>query len=509
MVTDTFFDLQRFDEGDGVMTTTAALGATNAEAKDTLVGSSVNGGTFTWQNGSTFVNDGTAENPVYHLDTTGAEGTAAVTGSAQIALHGTRDGYSFAINETKNNWEVALKGSDNTITGDFSQEEGLYLLSGEATVKVYAGKSFDENVNNDQAYVKAANAADVPVTVSSDGSSAISYTLDNDKAAAVVVDNDDTAVFKGAYNTPAEMTLGAAASPNAEAASIPGVQFSGDASVVATSDNDVIISVKDSVRVGIAGDVWAFTNKSTRDNAVLVVDDSTGEVAAVAATKGVTVRADDDGIEKPVNVNGTQWDAIIASTLGAVPLEVDFDESGNATINNTVYNATAQEFVPRGTDADADKNGGVTVKGAAGATAEFATLTAAGVIANGATIRSAAANGADDIKVTLEADGIEAIKMGVTKPRTSDNTVINPTDYANDPDGPITISGDANKSFDVQAEEDVFSVSTTADIIAVDVHRIISTGTGTDNNPSYQRQRPPHHRRPQSILQRHGRRGRL
>lgn len=482
MVTDTFFDLQRFDDGDGAIATTA-LGAT--QNKDTLVGSSVNGGTFTWQNGSTFVNDGTAENPVYHLDTTATEGTAAVTGTTQIALHGTKDGYSFAVNENKTNWEIALQGSNNVVSGDFSQGEGAYGLNGEATVKVYAGKSFDEDANTgEHIYVKAANAANVPVTVSSDGSTTVNFALDNTNAAAIVVDGNDTAVFKGANAAPAEMTLGAAATPNAEAASIPGVKFYGEASVTANEGYDVVINAKDSVGVSVAGDLWSFTNKSTRDDAVLVIDDATGEVITATATKGVTVTADDDGIEAPVNVNGTQWDAIIASTVG-VALPVIFDETGNATINNVVYDNTAQAFVPRGTDADADKNGGVTVKGAAGATAEFATLTAAGVIANGTTIQSNAVNGADDIKVTLEAGGIEAIKMGVTKPRTSDNTVINPTDYANDPDGPITISGDANKSFDVQAEEDVFSVSTTADSIAVNVNRVITTGTGTDNDPRY------------------------
>lgn len=468
MVTDTFFDLQRF-------------------ADDTLVGSNVNGGTFTWQKVDpttgakvhTFVNDGTAENPVYHLDTTGA-GTTAVTGSAQIAFHGTRGGYSFTPNGDKSNWEVALQGSNNVVAGDFSQGDAAYGLNGEATVKVYAGRSFNESLNGSTTYVKAANGADVPVTVSSDGTTAIDYTLSNANAAAVVIDSNDTAVFTG--SGAAEMTLGTAATPDAQAASIPGVQFSGDASVNAsvTSDNiNLAVAVKDSVAVSVAGDRWTFTNKSTRDNATLVVDSNTGEVTNAFATKGVTVLANDDGIEAPVNVNGTQWDAIIASTLlSGARLPVFFDESGNATISNIVYDATEQEFVPR-------NNGGVTVNGAAGATAEFATITATGVIANGAKIQADAY--AEDIKVTLEADGISAIKMDVTKPRDTSGNIIDPTDYTNDPDGdgPITISGDANKTFDVQAEEDIFSVNTTADSIAVDVNRVISTGTGTDNDPRY------------------------
>ena len=73
MVTDTFFDLQRFDgeaagegnEAVGGNTLLTATGNDAAAPADTLVGGVVdNNVVFAWQNGNTFVNDGTEENPV-------------------------------------------------------------------------------------------------------------------------------------------------------------------------------------------------------------------------------------------------------------------------------------------------------------------------------------------------------------------------------------------------------------------------------------------------------------
>lgn len=415
MVTDTFFDLQRF-------------------ADDTLVGSSVDGGTFNWaevdettgERVHSFVNSGTAESPVYQLATTG--GVSAVTGSMQIALNGTKEGYSFAINEEKDNWEVAIKGTKNTLSGDFSQVDGSYGLAGEVDVTVLQNKTFNEAVNGSTTYVKA-GAADVAVKVESSSTTAINYTFDNVANVAIGVDNDDTAVFNGGANN---VSLGAAAGE--AAVSIPGVNFGGDATVTSNGSN-VNIAVKEGVQVEADEKRWVFDNKSSRDVSNVIIN-SSGDIALVSATKAADLYSDsgvDTSLAVVIGNSIASWDQITGN------INNTYDENNNAV-------APAIHFDKDG--AHINNAGEVTVKGSSGDHAGFATLTAAGIVANDVTIQ-AAEGGLSTFAVDLsETTGIDGIAV--------DNE-----------DAAVKIAGD--KSFNVKVgAKATYDVATTADDITFD-----------------------------------------
>jgi len=472
MVTDTFFDLQRF-------------------ADDTLVSSSLNGGTFRWQKNinagavvNTFNNVGTTENPVYQLNTSGdGTGDATVPGE-QISLQGTRAGYSVAFDATAADWETRIQGTNNVISEDTANSVPSYRLNGEMAVTVNrtGGRAFDETLNSSVTYVKAsdlgtaanATAGNPVVTVSSANTDAITYTFEDAANIAIGLDTNDTAVFKDTFVdanndgidddnilSADNITLGAA--PRADAATIRSVSFRGGDASVTSNGTDVDIAVKEDVEVFVGADeYWEFDNKSTRDNAHVIVQNDT-EVKAVSYTKTASLYSA-AGVDNPVAVNGTPWEQItgdIATATVSVDASnnvteaaaVRFDADGNASINNTFFNNTTGTVDPI-------VNGAVTVKGAAEKSAEFATITAAGVVANGASIQSNASI-ANNIKANLDAAGITGLEMDLA-------------------DGVVTVSGD--QSFDVKVNKDTFNVATTADSISFDVINVDNVATLSTNS---------------------------
>ena len=426
MVTDTFFDLQRFDDEPLLTTTSVANGS-----GDTIVGSSVNGGTFTWQNGSTFVNDGTDENPVYHPAATG--GVSAVTGSMQISLNGTKDGYNFAVNEAKNDWNVDIKGN-NTVTGDFSQGTGVYGLNGEVTVNVLQGKTFNETVNGSTTYVKAPNAAGVAVNVTAANTSSITYTFNNAANVAVGVDNNDTAIFNGgAFN----VTLGAAA--NEDSLKAQDVRINGDATVKSEGTN-VKIAVKDETWVRADNKYWVLDNKSARHTAEVVVN-AAGDVASVSATQAVSLLSA-DGIDNAtsVNIDGN------TSTWNQITGEIKTE--GLATDNDEFIPTVAAVFFDKD-GAHINNYGAVTVKSATGNHAGFAGLDSVGVVANDVTIQ-AVAGGFSTFAVDLsETTGIDGIAV-------------------DEEDTAIKVAGDA--AFEAKIGKETYQVATTADDITFEAN---------------------------------------
>lgn len=426
MVTDTFFDLQRFDD-EPLLT---ATNATNAPA-DTLVASSVNGGTFTWQNGSTFVNDGTAEAPVYHLATTG--GVSEVTGSMQIELDGTKAGYRFAVNEAKDDWNVSIKGSQNVITGDFSQDGGAYGLNGAADVTVYKNRAFDEIVNNSATYVKNSSAADVAVNVKASGTDAMTYTFNGASSVAVGVDSNDTAIFNGGATN---VTLGPVA--DADSVKVAGVYFNGDATVTSNGTN-VTIAAKENVPIYVDKKQWAFDNKSTRDVANVVVG-STGDVIAVSATKSADLFSA-SGIDTAINVSIDG----VESTWNQITGDIE-----NHLNENNQIDGAAIRFDKDG--AHVNNYGPVTVKSASGSNVGFAMLdSAAGIVANDVTIKGATAGGISTFAVDLSEGGDLVGIDGIA---------------VDNEDDTINVAGD--KSFNVQVGKKTYKVETTADDITFD-----------------------------------------
>lgn len=232
MVTEIFFDLQRF-------------------ADDTLVGSDEG---FTWGGGGSFGGTGDEDDPAY-LAATGASSFA----DTAIYLKGTTEGYSFTINEIKDDWEVSIAG-DNVIKGDFSKDEGAYGLDGEVTVKVFAdGEGFDAPVNESNAYI-IADGADVDVTIKAeDYSDEITYTFAKDADVMVYIDENDTAVFT-------------------------------DKATI-TAEEEAIIDVdEDGIHVGNTGSV---TVNGAEDTAISFAELPTDGVVV----NGATVKAEDSDIE--------------------------------------------------------------------------------------------------------------------------------------------------------------------------------------------------------------------
>ena len=419
---DTFFDLQRFDE---VLSTTA-LGATNAATEDTLVGTAEG---IIWKGGHSFAGAGTAEDPA-QMSTAGA----SVIASTQIYLNGTRDGYTFSVSQNASDWNVNVKGSDNVIAGAFSQDGSTYGLNGEVTVNVTAGKAFDETVNGEAAYIKASKNADVSATVTADGFSdgGLEYTFNNASSVAIGVDSNDTAVFNG---TSTDITLGAAA--NANTATIGGFAFGGNATVTSNGTN-LVAAVKGGTDVTVGEDTWEFTNKSTRQDAALLVD-ANGDVRAVSATRSAYVRNDiDTALTVNINGNATEWNQITGD-VGSV----SFDKDGAYVRNIEVVtdaNGTAQ-IAPI-------NEGAVTVAGN-GANATVGALTTAGVTANG-------------VKIQAVADSIDAFSVDLSE----GGTGIDGISFEYETDA-VKVTGD--QSFEVKAQNSSYSVATSADNITFEV----------------------------------------
>lgn len=347
MVTETFFDLQRF-------------------ADDTLVGSTVDG-SFRWAGGGSFggYSSGqtvTSSAPTY-LSTTGAASVALPT----IYFQGTDNGYSFTVNEAKSDWEVAIKGASNIVGGDYSNGTGAYLLSGEVTVTAQGTKDgFTETVNGAPVYFKTKNEQSF-VAAANNYSSAMTLTFDDGVANATVgVDSNDTVVFSGAAEKIAFTTD---TSEESTLASNP-LTFAAGATVVADGDDIAIHSGDNTITNAKTGEIIAYQANGTATV-------TSGDV--IAGVSGVTVTTS-DGFPDGLTINGTVWNSI----TGAMN-EIIFEEDGDAHVNNT---------------------GAVTVEGEADKYVGFSMLTTAGVTANGAQIRAVGASFAS-FAIQLEDDGIK------------------------------------------------------------------------------------------------------
>ena len=419
MVTDTFFDLQRF-------------------ADDTLV---ADNGTLKWQGGGTFVNDGTEESPVYHLAATG--GVSAVT-DTEIALDGTKAGYTFAVDGSQNDWAVSVKGTKNTITADFA--EGSYELNGNVDVAVSIGKTFDETVNGQATYVKASRVTGADVNISAAGTDAITYTFNTAIGGAVGVDSNDTAVFNGGA---ANVTLGPAASSDSMTAH--DIYFINDgtgSSTVTSSGTNVVIGVTEKTTVIADDKTWAFDNKSSRQVSDMVIN-ADGDVASVSATKEVSLVSGlypstaEVNNDLTVNINGTEqkWEQITGDIASGS------DAAGNATVSAIVFDKDGAKI-------NNVNDGAVTVKSSTGEHVGFSSLTAAGVVANDVTIQ-AVAGGFSTFAVDLTANtGIDGIAL-------------------DEIDTAVKVAGD--KEFEVKAEGATFNVATSADDITFDVEPSTNT----------------------------------
>lgn len=185
MVTDIFFDLQRF-------------------ADDTLVGGETQ---FTWKNGSRFAGSddpevtaeiGSADNPA-HMSTTGEEAVTLET----IHLNGTAAGYTLAIEEEKSVWEAQLQGTANVLTGNRTVANGSYGVTGDITLGIFGGKTFSETVNG--ASIIIPKKADGAVLLSaSTGNAGVDSINGLDMADAIHVTGDAdgyTAIFNKATGT--------------------------------------------------------------------------------------------------------------------------------------------------------------------------------------------------------------------------------------------------------------------------------------------------------------------
>ncbi len=410
MINETLFDLQRFD-GEGEMVTTSA--PANAP-EDTLVGSAEG---FTWQNGSTFVGNGTAEDPA-QLNTTG-KGTASIAGN-QIYLKGTKDGYGFAINEVKDEWDVDLQGTKNVISGDFSQAEGAYGLNGKAVINVKAGKTFNEILDSSATYVQNRNEAELPVTVESDGSSAINYTFADGVAnVAVGIDSNDKAVFAGAATN---VSLGAAA--QSDSISSVGLTFADDVTVTSVDGNVVVTSATNTI-TNANGEAFEFEASARKPVTI------TNGTVVSGATKGVTFKTN-DGIGTALTVNGVKWDAISGNMD-----EIRFDKEGNAHVSNTEIIESVESAIG---------DGSVTVKSADGGKVGFEALTTAGVVANNVTVQADNAS-ISTFAIDLDETGIEGLAF-------------------DQEDGAVKVSGDG--AFEVKAGKNTYNVATDADNITFD-----------------------------------------
>ena len=399
MGTDTFFDLQRFDGEEPVLMTTSAPANGASDAGDTLVGSAEG---FTWAGGGKFAGAGTEDDPAY-LSTKGA---SAIADTQEIYLKGTKDGYNLATARDADNWNLDIKGSKNVVSSELSQNDLVYGLDGKVTVNVLAGKAFDEKVNGSTASVKAKGDA-VPVTLESDGSTAINYTFaDGVSNVAVGVDSNDKVVFAGSAN---DVTL----SSNAVGGNFT---FADSVTVSGTSAGVINITTATNV-ISNPDDGESFEIDATKRNPVTF--NSQNEFSGV---KKDLVFNTTDGFSDGLTVNGVKWDAISGSMS-----QIKFDSAGNAHVANT---------------------GSVTVKSEDGGRIGFAEMSTAGVEVNGVKIQAAGASGFTTFGVDLDETGVEGIALDVA-------------------DSAVKVTGD--KAFDVTVGRNTYNVATTADDITFDV----------------------------------------
>lgn len=349
MVTENFFDLQRF-------------------ADDTLAGDTVNS-EFHWLGGHSFSGEGTEDSPV-QMVASGTSGATAAVDFPDIYLEGSESGYNFAVSQNTANWEVAIKGASNIIGGNFSDSTGAYKLEGVATVTAYANSTegFTENVNSQETYVKA-GSADVPFQVAADDftDTGLDYTFNNGVANVTVgVDGDDAAIFGGAASSVVFAT------GESFAGKTPALNFSASVTVTA-NDNDITYTTYENKITGadngsngaimiMSGTVGPDTATVTGPATIV----STGSISTGGHFIGLNTNvgfgyAGDSAFDNGITVDGTTWKQISGSLSQGI-------------------------FFVNGKNANVDNTGAATVVGEEGAQVSFTHLTTDGVVANGATI---------------------------------------------------------------------------------------------------------------------------
>ncbi|MBE8953879.1 MAG: hypothetical protein SR1Q7_12195 [Quinella sp. 1Q7] len=384
-MTENFFDLQRF--------------------ADDTIGYDTVSGEFVWKGGGSFAGgDGsTSLSPVY-LSAEGASGIEStviwLTGGASST-----DSYSFAVNLTADDWEVAIGGS-NIVGGDLSAGDGAYHLIGNVDITAYGGASqgFTETVNGAQAYVKAAGSNDVTFNLAADGNSTMTYTFAGGTSnLAVALDENDTAIFAG---------------------SVENVTFGTDTADTDTPDVGPM-TLAAGATVTAADDVISI---ATGDNTVTDAQGTVMEIQAASSTatltsdnvlSGISSATVTDTVEN-FTVNGAAWNLINGSIS-----HVQFDGDGNAHIDNT---------------------GSVTVSGVADNRAEFEVLPTVGVVVNDATIQAINSD-ETTFAAILDETGIKSIDL-------------------DDADGAVQISGDS--SFEVVNETSAYTINTSASYVGFD-----------------------------------------
>lgn len=373
MIRDTFFDLQRF-------------------ADDNLKRGEDG---FSWEGGASFAGTnsapdadaiGTANNAAY-LTAAGAStaGTATEVYLVGSSLSANPDGVgatSFTVEDSS--WEISLNDArDKVHVG----ADGLdSIISGEVDLTVAGGRRnvFNETINGTPVYIQSFDGT--TANIKADGAK-LTYTFDgidtntfNGTASndTIGLDNNVTAVFNAKTDN---VEFKPSSKKTVDGETVDGVKkVSFDNVATVTSDGtNIDIAVKEATAVTVGNDVWAFdNNRDTVDVATITADATNGITAVAGYSQSATLTA--KSVDS-VTVNGTAWDEISGKFDKVV-----FDAKGNADIDNS---------------------GAATVSGAEGANVQFATVTAAGVVANGASIEANVANLSVGLGATGE--GIQGI----------------------------------------------------------------------------------------------------
>ena len=186
MITDNFFDLQRFV--DGVID--------NDGEKFTVVSGDLTRFAGTAENPNPVGSAGNAAHLTNELDPTAVDNVPGTS----LYLNGTTAGYSFAVDNDAAHWNVFIQGAENVVGTQINTAaplESPYFLTGTATLNILSGvgdgEGFDENVNGANLTIKT--NGDAPATVSALTDSAVNIALANPGAATVDAANNSSVVL--------------------------------------------------------------------------------------------------------------------------------------------------------------------------------------------------------------------------------------------------------------------------------------------------------------------------
>ena len=460
MIKDIFFDLQRFDDTEEVDVSELENGSEgneefvttslneSSELKDTLSGSEDG---FIWEGGHFFEGAGTRSNPAV-MSTAGA----SVIEDSAIFLKGTEEGYTFEVNypgKKAKDFEVAIKGEENVIYGDFNEETGEYGISGEITIKTAGGNgAFAEKVNGYPTYVHSNEEATVKVSAE-DFDGEITYTFaDGVDGVDIGIDANNAAVFEG------------------EASNVvifSGENFGNKYSTLDLVQGATVKSDEDGDLTFVTGDNLFKTGDVT---ALVAADDvatiSFGSDGAVVAGVSAIIVGSSKGLgktfENGVEINGTKWDKIAGDFTG-----VAYSQDGTPP-NPPDGNPPAGD-PPEGNPPDGNPSmfiantGAVEVEGPEDNIVAFDKITTKGITVNGAKITGVVDGNTFNVQLAGEGEGFKSIGF--------------------DEDDPfVTVEG--VNSFAVMNGGASYKVSTTADKILIDGNKD-EVGVRVDNGEGY------------------------